>query len=829
MLPVRAIQEEITATLAVSNRLVLTAPTGSGKTTQVPQMLLGHGAVGGRIIVLQPRRLAARLMATRVAQELGSPLGQRVGYQTRHERVLSEATRVLFMTEGLLLRQMQGDPSLRGIGAVVLDEFHERSLTGDLLVGLLGQLQRERRPDLRLVVMSATLDTSGLSRYLGCPVLEAHGRSFPVSIDHVAARPMQPVWQVAAAAVRAVLEREPEGDVLVFMPGAYEIRRTIEACLRVVGADVSLRGLHGALPPAEQDRALAPSSGRRVIVATNVAETSITIEGVRHVVDSGLARIHRFDPRRGLNVLQTGPISQASATQRAGRAGRTAPGTCLRLWPKQEHAGRPRHDTPEILRLDLAEPMLRLKDLGVDDTRAFPWLDPPEEGALARAEAELAMLHATDERGGLTEIGRQMARLPMHPRLARMLLAANDRGCLGRAIVWAALVSERDIVRGDQRPPDGAAGEDEVLSDLALRERLFDQARRSRFDGDTCRRLGLDAGACRELDRTRKLIERAVPHQGLASDAWGGVDDVLRCLLVAFPDHVAMHHDPRHRRCQLPGHKRVILDKQSVVRNPGPLLALDVRELARGGEATTVLSLCSELRPEWLAEVHPDRIGRRTTVAWSDERQRVEAVEEQVFGELVLSSVHRPATPAQAADVLVQRVQRGELRLEHWDEQVDQWIARTRCVAEWAPGHELVGYDERDMAVILHEIIDGATTAGEARGRRVLDAVRGALSWDDQQLVEKLAPAEVALPSGRRMKLVYHVGQSPRGRAKIQDLYGLDETPRVAAGRVPVRLEILGPNFRPVQVTDDLANFWKTLYPTIRNGLKRRYPKHEWR
>ncbi|MEX0776915.1 MAG: ATP-dependent helicase HrpB [Phycisphaeraceae bacterium] len=878
MLPVLEIESRIVEALREGRRLVLTAPTGSGKTTQVPPMLLRGGLVadGQRIVVLQPRRLAARLVAARVAHECGEALGQTIGFVTRHERQVSAASRIVFMTEGVFLRMLQGDPMLRRIGAVVLDEFHERSIAADMALVLVKQLQEGHRPDLRLVVMSATLDAAAVAEYLQCTAVEAGGRLHAVDVSYLTTRAQKPMWELAAEAVREVVEDDgvqpgqapsplpfrespSEGtgdknatlavgtarDVLVFMPGAYEIRRTIEACRRSAGAageSVALFPLHGSLPAEQQDAAVGSCDRRKVIVATNVAETSITIPGVGHVIDSGLARVHRYDARRGINVLLIEPISQASATQRAGRAGRTAPGTCRRLWMEMEQRGRAAHDTPEILRVDLAEAMLHLLSMGVADVRAFPWYQPPQAMALDRATALLTALGAIDASVRITDVGQTMATFPLHPRLSRMLLAAAQRGCLRRATLWAALISERDITSGPATAPLAEAG-DAHASDLAVLERCFEAAARARFAPSVCANAGVNLHAARDVDRAhRQFIELCRRHD-LPLDQPGDTDELIKCLLVAYPDHVAVRRNRESLGCAMPGQKRVTLDRQSVAKQVGPLLALDVRELGRsmprapnrGDSVETVLSLVSELEASWLAEAHPQHVQRVKQTVWNEATQLVEEHEERRYMDVALDRITRSQVdPAAAADLLVEQIAAGRLQLERWDEKVEQWIARTRFVAHHFPQRQLITYGDDDRRIILHEIVSGATQWSHVKGRPVLDAVRNALSWEEQRQVEELAAAEIALPGGWRMKVAYPAdpaapGARPRGRAKIQDLYGLTDSPRVAAGRVPVLLEILGPNFRPVQVTDDLARFWSVLYPTLRNELRRRYPRHEWR
>ncbi|MCC7193815.1 MAG: ATP-dependent helicase HrpB [Phycisphaeraceae bacterium] len=833
MLPVLAVESDITRALAAGNRLVLAAPTGSGKTTQVPQILHRSGllAADQTIIVLQPRRLATRMVARRVAQEMGSPLGRLVGYQTRHDSQISQQTRIRFMTEGLLLRLLQNDPDLSGIGAVVLDEFHERNLAADLSLGLLKQLQERTRPELRLLVMSATLDIAMLRSYLACAVVETGGKLFPVTERYLPHRLTAPPWELAAQALRDVLAEHDEGDVLIFMPGAYEIRRTIEACCRVAG-DVTFFPLHGSLPPREQDAAVSPYPGRKVVVSTNVAETSITIEGIRHVIDSGLGRVHRYDARRGINVLRVEPISQASATQRCGRAGRTAPGTCRRLWSLAEHRARAAHDTPEIRRLDLAEPLLQLKSLGVTNAADFPWLEPPEPHALLRAENLLNQLGATDTDGRITALGKRISAFPTHPRLGRLLIEAEQRGCLQRATLWAALIGDRNIVTGKVPRDLMYVAENETASDLTVLERVFEKASADQFRPSTCASLGVDPLAAREVAQTQRLLERAAhtPATVTTSPAASETAAIIKSLLVGFPDHVAVLRDAHSRRCAMSGQKRVMLEKESVVNRPGPILALEVREIGRGNESQVTLSLVSQLEIAWLEELFPHRLSKRTVAQWNPETRSVEEVEEYRFDDLVLSSITRPrANPDAAGEILVDLILRKEFKLDQWDDKVDDWIARTRCVAAWFPERKLIVYDESDLRVILLEFVADASQHAQLRDRPLLPKLRDALSWDDQRLVETMAPSELSLPSGRKMKLEYQPGQPPRGRAKIQDLYGLATTPRIAGGRVPVVLEILGPNYRPLQVTEDLAGFWTNLYPTLRKELSRRYPRHEWR
>lgn len=841
VLPVQAIRSEILATVERTNRFVLTAPTGSGKTTQVPQMLAGSPAVRGSVIVLEPRRLAARMTARRVAFEMKSEIGKLVGYQTRFESRVSAESRIRFVTEGVFLRLLQEDPALSGVGAVLLDEFHERSIDADLALGLLRRLQA-RRPELKLGVMSATLDAERVARYLDdATTLSASGRLHPVSVSFLVRPPTKPVWELAADALDGVLDLEREGDILVFMPGAYEIDRTIQACRERTGRrgeEFLIVPLHGSLPPAEQDRAVEPASTRKIIVATNVAETSITIEGVRAVIDSGTARIHRVDPKRGLNTLRVEPVSRATAEQRTGRAGRVAPGRCIRLWTEKDHHTRPAYADAEIMRVDLADPLLRLKSLGIRDGDGFEWFEAPGREMLERAERCLHMLGATGADGMITPLGRSMARVPAEPRLARVLIEGARRGCPRIAARLAAVAAEKDfVVEASAIALRDALGRDGPVSDVLARERLLGLWESGRIR-DHRHRVEIHPIAARECSQAAEQLARIAervaeregrkggPRQDAESEGALGVD----CLLAGFPDHVAWRPDRQRPHCHMGGRRKVVIDKESIVQDAGFLLALEVRETGQGDERLSTLSLVSPVERVVLEEAMPERFTRVVEVRWNAASKAVDEIDEERFDAIPIATTARPAKPGSAVErVLVERIKDGTIPLEHWNESVEQWIARVRCVAAWCPERGLIAYTDEDLDVIRHEVVGGCVRASELRDRPVLDAVRNALSWEEQEFVRKMAPEHVQLKRGFKMRIEYQPGASPRGRAKIQDFYGEEKTPTVAGGRVPLTLEILGPNYRPLQVTSDLANFWRTLYPELRNELRRRYPKHEWR
>jgi len=840
VLPIYEVESEFLAAMEEQGRAVLSAPTGSGKTTQVPQILHKSGLVDGQIVVLQPRRLATRMVATRVAEEMGCRIGEMVGYQVRHDSRIGPDTEIRFMTYGLFITLLRNDPGLSGIGTVLHDEFHERNLDADVALALACRLQETSRPDLKIVVMSATLDSGLLAGFMDCPVIESDFRSHPVEIRYLSSDEPRPVWELAAEAIRKLLRGEEPGDVLVFMPGMYEIRRTLERCLEMKGTDaVSFLPLHGELPAEAQDRAVARSSCRKVIVSTNVAETSLTIEGVRHVIDGGLARIQRFDPRRGINMLTVQKVSVSSADQRAGRAGRTAPGTCLRLWSRQDHRGRRSHEVPEIRRLDLAHVVLQLKSMGVAELSRFRWLEPPDPAALERASSLLVGLEAIDAGLDLTDTGRRMSRLPMHPRLSRMVVEAAAPDCLSGACLFAALLSERSILARQATTSFFDTLDREFDSDFELLEEAMEFAQRAKFDNRRCLDVGLNSGACRQVERTFRLylrisrnefkVGRSRLKEGVES--WSG-EGLGRCLLVAFFDLVAAKRTPASEVFDMTGGRRGKLARDSVAAGAGLVVAAEATELPGRGRMTTVLSLATSIAPAMLMDLFPDRMSLREDTVWNEGQSAVESVEQWLYHDLAVQERRSvPTDTGRAAAILADQLVAGNIELKRWTRKVDEWIDRVRCVAEWFPEKGLVAYDEDDLRLVFQEICAGATRFSQVRDRPCYDIVRNVLSWQDLRFVEEMAPERIRLPRGFRMRVQYpdRPGERPRARAKIQDFYDLRETPTVGGGRQVLVLEILAPNFRSVQTTDDLAGFWKNHYPQLKKQLARRYPKHEWR
>ena len=839
-LPIDLLKDDLVAACGRTRRLVLRAPTGSGKSTRIPQMLLDLGLVEGQIVVLQPRRIAARLLAARIAQERGGKLGDEVGYQIRFERVESAQTRIKFVTEALLLRQMASDPQLKGIGAVVFDEFHERNLHSDVALALARRLQETGRPDLLLVAMSATLDTEGVARWLGAAeTLAADGRTYPVEVEytHQPRNSTRPVWDAAAEQVRRVLQEEAEGDILVFMPGSYEIMRTLGAVRNLPeSGGVDILPLHGELPPEEQDRAVKPGPRRKVIVATNVAETSLTIPGVRAVVDAGLARVARFDPHRGIDTLLIEPVSQASAEQRAGRAGRTGPGRCIRLWSQTDHAARPLRETPEIKRVDLSETILLLLTSGWGDATTFPWYEKPDDKALQRALTVLRDLGAVDAAGALTRLGRRMAVFPAHPRYARMLMAAGEFGCVAEIARIAGLSQGRDILfrKVDDRTENARdAVEQDEGSDFFTRLALLRRAADLKFDLDACERLGIHAQSARQADQAARQFLRIAEGQGLPiADAPADPAAVRRCLLLGFSDRLAIRLDGGTLRCALVHGRKGELRRESAVRQAKLLVAAEIDEIQARGEVTTYLSLCTAVEESWLRELFPGDFSEVSAARYDPTLRRVMARVERRFRDLVLETVERDDAPSDAASrLLAEEVIAGRLELEKWDGQVDAWVRRVNFLAKHCPELGIAPFDEAGRRMVIEEVCAGAVAYRDIRERPVMGIVRGWLTHEQAMALESYCPEKIVLPRKKHpARIEYTVDGEAEIEATVQELYDFPGAKlRVCQGKVPIVVCIQSPARRTQQRTRDLDAFWKGSYELVKKELRGRYPKHEWR
>ena len=666
-LPIDPLLPDIVASLAQTPRLVLEAPPGAGKTTRVPPALLD--SVSGEIVVLEPRRLAARMAAKRVADEMQQSLGETVGYQVRFEDVSSAKTRIRFVTEGVLTRKLLGDPDLRGVGAVLLDEFHERHLQGDVALALLHRLTR-LRPELRIVVMSATLATSPIAAFLRAPTLRTEGKRFDVAIEHLQNADDRPLASQVASAVRRLVNEGLDGDVLVFLPGAAEIRKAAESCAPIAETnDLIVVPLHGDLPPAEQDRAVRRAEKRKVILSTNVAESSVTIDGVVAVIDAGLARVASHAAWSGLPRLDVQRVSRASAIQRAGRAGRTRPGRCLRLYTNADFESRAEHETPEIRRVDLAQTELELRAAGTTD---LAWLEAPPEDSLAAATQLLQRLGAIDD-AGATAIGREMARLGVHPRQARILVEAKKRGVAAAACTIAALLGERDIrlaakTRFDDRRAQHGATE---RSDLVAMLDAFNEAARARFSASAMRAIGLDVGATMAVERARAHLRRIVRDE----EEWDDENALLTSVLAGYPDRVARRLRPGARALALAGGRTAELAESSVVRDAPWMVAVDAEERGRG----VAVRVASAIEPEWLIDLFPERIVESRDVAWSSAAERVDAVERMTYDGLAIDESPSNAASEEVSRALAEAAIAKGVRT--FAPGLDAWLARARFAA----------------------------------------------------------------------------------------------------------------------------------------------------
>ncbi len=819
-LPIDVVLPELLDALRRASCAVLRAPTGAGKTTRVPPALLDTGfAESGRILVLEPRRVAARAAARRMSVERGTPLGDVIGYQVRFEKQAGPRTRILIVTPGILLRYLHDDPFLESTATVVFDEFHERSLENDLALGMVRLVQQTVRPELRIVVMSATLAVERVADYLGgCPVVVSEGRLHPVEICYEARTEAQPWPAATVSAVERLLDRTA-GDLLVFLPGLFEIRQTaqhLEPLAQTRG--LAVLPLHGDLPPEQQDAALLPLDRRKVVLATNVAETSITVDGVTGVVDTGLARQMIYDPAVGLDRLQLLPISKASADQRTGRAGRTRPGVCVRLWSESAHRSRPEQTDPEIRRVDLAGAALQLLALGETDVRRFPWLESPSEEQIAQALTLLRRLGALDD--GVTALGNEMVRLPVHPRLARLLIEGQRRGDPARAALAAALLSERDpFLRDSERrgAGDRHATESDVLDRVEALEE-FERSRRTSFS------LGeLHRGGASLILRTRDQLLRSLGERPVRRNADGGADEpLLLSLFAAFPDRLARRREPGSPRGVMVGGRGVRLAPWSGVTEAELFVCVDV-DAAQG---ETFVRQASAVPRDALTR---DMVRSAIEVEFDSETERVIARKRIRYEDLIVQESHAALPEDEAARVLCAAASaRWDRVLPPEDSSAGLFLLRARCLRDWMPELGLPPLDGAALSEFLPWLCPGRRSFADLRNADWLAVLHGRMSHAQWQAIEREAPERLEVPSGSQITLTYEAGRPPVLAVRIQEIFGLRDTPRIAGGRVRVLLHLLAPNYRPQQVTDDLASFWVNTYPLIRKELRARYPKHSW-
>ena len=847
--PITPLLPQICASLAAHPRLVLEAPPGAGKTTQVPLALLDAPWLAGRkLVMLEPRRIAARAAAQFMAQQLGEAVGQTVGYRIRFESKVGAATRIEVVTEGILTRLIQHDPELAGIGAIVFDEFHERHLAGDLGIALARDVQATLRQDLRLLLMSATLDGERIAAWLDAPRISSPGRSFPVRVEYPPARTQETVEHQLARVARQALE-ENDGDVLAFLPGRREIAR-VQAVLeqtrpslfgrgaggegaggagyraspvpsptpagapspggRGESARIEVVALHGELSLAEQQAALAPAEPgvRRIVLATNVAESSITLPGIRAVIDSGLAREPRFDPNSGFTRLETVSISQASADQRAGRAGRVAAGTAYRLWPQGKRLEPAR--SAEIMQAELSGLALELAAWG---SAELPWLDPPPSGALAQARELLASLAALDADGRITALGRRMLELGATPRLGAAALRA-PAGLHALVADLLALMEARSPLRGTQ------ARSDDFRVRLAALHAWRDR-RGPALRGE------VDSGALTAIEQPSKGWRRRLDVRTAAS----GVPDshaVGDLLLHAFPDRIARRDDGNPLRYTLANGRGVRLHEDTALLGEPWLVVLDLRLDVRD----SLVFAAAPFDPRVLERDFPQRFIRERTLRWNDQRGAAEAFDERRFGAIVLERRSVPVKPVDALPAMLAAVRARGLDALPWSDHARRLRARMQALRAWMPELGLPDVSEAALLASLEDWLaphlDGRHRLDALDAEDLSQALASRLDYEQRRMLDAQAPESLLVPSGQSRRLEYAEGEPPVLAVKLQELFGLADTPRVGGGRIPVTLHLLSPAGRPIQVTQDLKGFWERTYPEVKKELKGRYPRHPW-
>lgn len=817
-LPIDDILPDLREVFRMRTSAVLQAPPGSGKTTRIPLALSDQPWLQGRsILILEPRRLAARAAAARMAELLGESVGETVGYRIRFEARVSGKTRIEVVTEGILTRRLQSDPALEGVGLVIFDEFHERHLHADLALALCLDSQRAVREDLRLLVMSATLDGDAVAALLGrAPVMTATARQFPVDVRYAASDPQDQLPQAVSQTILRALQRD-RGDVLVFLPGAREIRRAQHLLASALGDQpVDVYPLYGDLSWEAQDLAIRPGhpARRKVVLATPIAETSLTIAGVGVVIDSGLVRVPEFDPRTGLTRLTTKRISRASAEQRAGRAGRLGPGVCERLWTEVMQRGFMAQPVPEIRTADLAPLALELAHWGTRDAGTLSWLDPPPAAALGHARELLGRLGALDSDGVITAAGRAMALLPLHPRLAHMIRRADDLGLGPLACDLAALLSERDVLSGESARSCDLLERVEVMSAFRARK-------------PATARTGAETEACRRVDQVSQQYRRLLATR--STDQGQDMAAVGRLVTFAYPDRVARQRDVGGVRYLLASGRGARLPPHEHRLRPPWLVAASLD----AGDTEGVVYLAAAVEIETVRKDLAAQVRVQEVIQWDSNLQRVVTQREERLGEVLIDSGPlADADPDQLRIAMLVGLRDLGIAALPWTSEAREWQARVLSLRHWFPQEGWADVSDP----MLHDTFEawlGPYLAGVTRRAHLdridlLAVLQARLDWRRRQRLEEGAPSHLTVPSGSRVRLEYRPGEPPVLSVKLQEMFGLAETPRVAWGRVPITLQLLSPARRPIQVTQDLRGFWERTYAQVKKELKGRYPKHPW-
>lgn len=837
-LPIDDVLPEVISGLTSTDTgaLVLIAAPGAGKTTRVPPAVLDAGLAEltngtsqrtqGQIVVLQPRRVAARAAATRISDERGTKLGEEIGYQVRHESKVSARTRIVVCTEGVFLRRLQKDPMLENTAVVIFDEFHERNLDSDLALALVRQVRNELRPDLKIIVMSATLDAEPVSRYLSnCPVVQSPGRAYPVNIEYLSFQPSAiNLEQTVSDGVKKMLAAS-DGHILAFLPGVGEIRKTQELLEPIAEREnLLLLPLYGDMPLEEQQRVLNQSAQRKVVLATNIAETSLTIDGITAVVDSGMARVNRLDTRLGLNRLVLERISQASADQRAGRAGRTASGDCLRLWTEREHKSMSAFNSPEIERVDLSECALQLLAWGEKDLQSFTWFEAPPQASLSRALELLDRLDAL-ENGSLTELGRKMAQLPLQPRLARLLVEGANLGQLKETALCAAMLSERDpLKRSTEKAGAKHKSESDVLDRVWALKEFAEHGHKHSFAGELM--VNPAKQILRAAEQLTRLVDQVSPSKAPAvqKSVEQAEQSVMRAIMVAFSDRICKRREPGGKTAIMVGGRGVKLSNDSAVTDAEFFVAV---ELIETGQSDATVRQASAIDKSWLSKSH---LTTSIDVSYDTIREKVVASKCTRFCDLVIEEkVAALPQDIDPGEILAKALSAANVDVAALvDDHAKQYLARLNCLRENMPELELPQFSNEPWRDLLPLWCMGSASLAELKSHSFASILQSQLSHEQLKAIEQEAPAQIPVPSGNQIKLHYEDGKAPVLAVRIQELFGMTETPKVARSRQPVLMHLLAPNYRVQQITPDLASFWKNTYSEVKKDLKARYPKHSW-
>jgi ATP-dependent helicase HrpB len=828
--------EEIQKAWDNCRHLAIRSPTGSGKSIGLPTLLLQKKMVEGQIFVVQPRRIAARLLARRVAALLGCEVGSEVGYQVRFDKKYSDQTKIVYLTDGILLNKLLSDPTLSRVGLVIFDEFHERSLQIDLALALSKKLAFSQRPSLRLIVTSATLRLSAAKDYLqDCASIELKARTYPVEIEHRMPSINEPIWKQIALQLKKII-RERQGNVLIFMDGAFEISKTVrEIQTATWSSGLEVRALFGDMSVTEQDLTLAHSSKRKVIVSTNIAETSLTIEGVEVVIDTGKAKKASYDQTRKVDVLLSSPISKSSAEQRAGRAGRTAPGYCLRMWTLGEHERRELFELPEIQRMDLAELYLKLRSVDICP-KALNWFEKPPEASLEVARATLVKIGAlSEEEDRITDLGSEVSRLGLHPRLGASLVEGKQRDCLPAVALTFAMLENRPPLAGKITPAN--AGDQPWLSganfdedsDLLVFLKAYEYAKHVRFAKEACMSAGIHALRCREAEQ---IAVQTCLQVGLVEFdfQFPDYDEYLKIILGAYSENLCMLKSRGTMVYETFDGRRAHLPKHSSV-GPSPwVLPLRIVEKMTKGSISLEMEFVSSVREDMIREFFASEISDKEEVLLDLDSRKVVRRKYTNLGELKFSFKDSfEVSDKEVSSAYAKAIHSGDLVLKKWDSKVEAFLARVDFLHTNFPEYGIEPLDEDSKGLIFEEICTGQRSWKSIRNQEVYPFVRDAFGEDQLKILEEAVPVEIDLGNGRKPYRISYGSDHAQISATLQDLYDVSLHPCVNYGKYKLTVDILAPNGRSSQLTKDLPSFWEGSYPQVKKELAGRYPKHEWR